>query len=340
MPDSLLDLGGGVKMANPENFIDQKPTSAVEQFKSTLSTLNAVNQYKDYPIERAKKEADLTLAENDVYNIDVQNRKLRFELESAMAEERRKQINFFGDVVNKAVELYPTSPELSKHMMQQIMPNALFMDDKNGALHMFTQGKDGKIDTFAMDTEKLPPKERRDEEDKALARMEGQQEFKDYATVNQAFKSAKQAVANPTPAGDVSLVYNFITSMDPRTGVKEGEVALAGNIVGVSQMLKNKIDRLETGKALGPEASATRKEILEIISRKNLTLEKTVKEMGRNNYTISKSRRLDPFATVRPIGDLNVNSFMPLEELDKLPIDKLTPAQKLELYNFKTQGQP
>jgi hypothetical protein len=339
MADSLIDLGGGVKMVNPDSFLS-KPVSGVEQFQNTLSTLNAVNQIKDYPIERAKKEADLKLAENDVYNIDVNNRKLRFEFESAKAEEKRNQVKFFGDTLTKAIEVYHVSPILGMSMMKEIAPNATFMDDENGSMHAFIPDENGKIQTFAIDAEKLPPEKRRDQEDKAKSQLESQQEFRDYAVVNQALKLGEKAVLKPTGPGDVSLVYGAITALDPRTGVKEGELSVVQNVSGISNLLLNKMKKLESGKLFGDEASQTRAELFEIIQRKNNALENTVKEMGRNNYRISKSRRLNPLSTVRPVGDLNVNSFMPLDELDKLPVNQLTPAQKLELYNSKTQEQP
>jgi hypothetical protein len=63
---------------------------------------------------------------------------------------------------------------------------------------------------------------------------------------------SKIQVAQPTAAGDMSLVYGYMTILDPGSSVKEGEFATASNAGGVSDKVRNMYNAAIDGTSLQP----------------------------------------------------------------------------------------
>lgn len=340
MADGLVDIGGGVKIISPDALIPPV-VDPIKKATETLGLVNLIGQVKNIPLERRKLEAQTLINENDVKQIDFQNHKLRVELQNSIDQNKRETIKFFGDTIDQGLKLFQSDPTLGMTMLQKVIPNVQFIQNKDGSFTGVTPTNDGKFKTFLVDPNKVTdPNTRNSSEDMARKDFESQPEFQQYAVVDQYYKLAKQALEKPTGAGDVSIGYGAIKALDPTSSVMQGELANTKNTSGISQIMLNKINALQSGKLLGPEASQTRAELVEIIQRRNDSLQKTVKEIGRNQYSFTQGRGLNPQAVVRPVGELKMNDFVPIADLDKVPLSQLTKEQKLELYNFKTgQGQ-
>lgn len=59
--------------------------------------------------------------------------------------------------------------------------------------------------------------------------------------------------ADPTAAGDLSLVFSFMKMLDPGSVVREGEQALARNAAGVPARVRTTYNNLLAGQTLSPE---------------------------------------------------------------------------------------
>jgi len=59
--------------------------------------------------------------------------------------------------------------------------------------------------------------------------------------------------ADPTAAGDIALIFNFMKMLDPGSVVREGEFATAQNAAGVPDRLRNSLNKLLSGERLNPK---------------------------------------------------------------------------------------
>ena len=68
--------------------------------------------------------------------------------------------------------------------------------------------------------------------------------------VRDAFGKVEKAVENPSAAGDVALIFNFMKMLDPGSVVREGEFATAETAAGVPAQIRNLYNRVLTGERL------------------------------------------------------------------------------------------
>lgn len=344
MPDGLVDIGGGFKVISPDAF-KTEVKSGTQVATEYLGLMNLQNQIKDYPIERLKKEADLTLAQNKVDMIGVENDKLRAELESAVQGEARAKIKFFGDTMMQALDVGRIDPVLGFSQMSKILPKGTYpvpVEGKQGAYNvMVPSGKDASgndtFNTFLFDPNKITdPNQRLQAEINFRKDFESTPEVQRLSILHGALKTAEAALTEPNQGKDLALKYSVIKGLDPTSNVMTGEMASIENTTGISQYTLNQINKLMGGAALGEEKSKVRQELYNIVKEKYDTLEPTVQAIGENNYRIAEGSGLKGSSTVRPVGGLGVNDFMPIDKLAELPIKSLTPNQKLKLYKYYT----
>jgi hypothetical protein len=99
-------------------------------------------------------------------------------------------------------------------------------------------------------------KERFDKEKGLRAEFTGQQSVKDFQVVRDGFSKVAGAALNPTPAGDLSLVFGYMKMLDPSSSVREGEYANAANAAGVPERIRTAWNNALKGDGLGPEQRA------------------------------------------------------------------------------------
>lgn len=73
---------------------------------------------------------------------------------------------------------------------------------------------------------------------------------KDTAKVVSAFAKVQKASENPSAAGDLSLIFNYMKMLDPGSVVREGEFATAQNAAGVPDRIRNMYNNLKSGQRL------------------------------------------------------------------------------------------
>jgi len=71
--------------------------------------------------------------------------------------------------------------------------------------------------------------------------------------VSAAYNKIQSAMANPSPAGDMSLIFNYMKMLDPGSTVREGEYATAQQATGVPNQILNAYNRALKGEGLNPD---------------------------------------------------------------------------------------
>ena len=77
-----------------------------------------------------------------------------------------------------------------------------------------------------------------------------------FIKIRDAYGRVRGAAENPSPAGDLSLIFGYMKMLDPTCTVREGEQASAQNTTGAAGSLTNIYNRVITGERLTPEQRA------------------------------------------------------------------------------------
>lgn len=95
------------------------------------------------------------------------------------------------------------------------------------------------------------------DKDKVQAEAELRKEFasnaKPYFEVRDAYSRILQSAQKPSPASDISLIYNFMKMLDPGSVVREGEFATAQNAGSIDQRVTAMYNRVLSGQRLTDE---------------------------------------------------------------------------------------
>lgn len=92
----------------------------------------------------------------------------------------------------------------------------------------------------------IPPEKRPELELKLRSEYEGA--TKEYRDVKSAY--GRVLASQPTAAGDLSLIFNYMKMLDPGSAVREGEFANAQNAGSVSTAIRNIYNKMVSGERL------------------------------------------------------------------------------------------
>jgi hypothetical protein len=114
---------------------------------------------------------------------------------------------------------------------------------------------------------------------------------KDYQSVRDAYGRIKASAQNPSAAGDLSLIFNYMKVLDPGSTVREGEFATAQNAAGIPERIVNAYNQAISGERLN---DTQRKDFVDragaLFQRQHQTYLAT-----KNNYdTLAKRFNFDP----------------------------------------------
>jgi hypothetical protein len=79
---------------------------------------------------------------------------------------------------------------------------------------------------------------------------------KDYVERSTSFATVQAAAKDPSPAGDLSMIFAYMKMLDPGSVVREGEFATAQNTAGVPDRIRNAYNKLINGERLAPAQRA------------------------------------------------------------------------------------
>ena len=92
--------------------------------------------------------------------------------------------------------------------------------------------------------------------DVAGIRKEFASASKDYVTVRDATARIQASAQDPSPAGDLALIFSFMRALDPGSTVREGEFANAQNAASVPERIRGMYNRVANGERLTEEQRA------------------------------------------------------------------------------------
>jgi hypothetical protein len=84
-------------------------------------------------------------------------------------------------------------------------------------------------------------------------RKEFTTQMKPFTELGQAFRKIEATALNPSTAGDISLVYNFMKILDPGSTVMQGEQATATNAGSIPERIRAQYNKALTGEGFTPE---------------------------------------------------------------------------------------
>lgn len=73
-----------------------------------------------------------------------------------------------------------------------------------------------------------------------------------FITIGDSYNTIKKLAANPSPAGDISLIFSYMKMNDPGSTVREGEYANAQNAGSIPTTLVAKYNKMLAGDTLAP----------------------------------------------------------------------------------------
>lgn len=122
------------------------------------------------------------------------------------------------------------------------------------------------------------------------------------------------AVGEPSAAGDIALIFNFMKMLDPGSVVREGEFATAQNAAGVPDRVRNTLNRLMRGERLNPTQRKDflnqSKKIFTVSKKRNdQTLESFVKiaernDIAREDVVVPRGEELPEIGALPPTAEV------------------------------------
>lgn len=146
----------------------------------------------------------------------------------------------------------------------------------------------------------------------------------------------RAAGSDPSAAGDLALIFNFMKVLDPGSVVREGEFATAQNAAGIPQRVVNVYNRVLSGERLG---NTQRKDFLGRAEKLFKPIEKSHNKRVSQFTDIAKRSSLDPRNIVLDvsIGELE----QPEEQPPAAPVatpdqpNQPAPAGKIKFLGFE-----
>lgn len=163
----------------------------------------------------------------------------------------------------REAELYQRNrtDKLSDFQMQQEANRDNFLFERDNAYRAPTQrrivqGADGR--NYYEDTKEpvLPGVEPTNEPDfdvESKLRGEFTKATKDFVQVRDAYGRIRASAKDPSAAGDLALIFNYMKVLDPGSTVREGEFATAQNSAGIPGRLRAQYNSVVNGERLAPE---------------------------------------------------------------------------------------
>jgi hypothetical protein len=194
-----------------------------------------------------------------------QLKKQGIDLASLPDDQANQTLSDFARAVAGHAGMEPTTPESftlkpgeARYRGEKVVAErAANADGSDG----FTLGKDqqrydanGKLIASNAIPGQIDPSQKVDIESKL--RNEYTQNSKEFLSVANSYQRIRDSVADPSPAGDLSLIFNYMKVLDPGSTVREGEFATAQNAGSVDDRVTGLYNRIINGTRLSEDQRA------------------------------------------------------------------------------------
>ena len=116
-------------------------------------------------------------------------------------------------------------------------------------------------------------------------------ETKTFIDINDAYGRIQVSATDPTPAGDLSMIFNYMKMLDPGSVVRESEFATAEGAASVPERLKGAYNKVVSGRKL----TATQR--ADFVNRAGKLYNEALKGFNKRKSTfeeLAKGYSLDP----------------------------------------------
>lgn len=165
-----------------------------------------------------------------------------------------------ADYFQQSQQQTPAPQQETNPVLQQLRQAAQLDPEKYGPAYLQAQLDDVQNDAKRIDearkAEKEASKNLTEGERDLRKEFEGLPDVKSFREVEGAYKRISKAATNPSAAGDIALIFNYMKMLDPGSTVREGEFATAQNAAGVPVMIQNQWNKLQNGERLAPAQRA------------------------------------------------------------------------------------
>lgn len=110
-------------------------------------------------------------------------------------------------------------------------------------------------------------------------------ESKDFLTIRDAYNRIIVSAQDPSAAGDLALIFNYMKILDPGSTVREGEFANAQNSAGIPDVIRAKYNKVISGQRL---AEDTRNDFVSR-SKKLFEAQQSQQKTINDNYSMLSS---------------------------------------------------
>ena len=144
----------------------------------------------------------------------------------------------------------------------------------------------------------------------------------EFVKVRDSFGRIQAVSSDPSPAGDLALIFNFMKMLDPGSVVRESEFATAENTAGVPTRIRNIYNKILSGEKLAPQQRADFLEQANNLFQSQLRFQQRLVKQFKNIAILSK---IDPnkvivdFIGQVGISPSSINPPTPSRESPPLP---------------------
>ena len=244
----------GLVDAQMQEIADARAREAEDEqlFQSIMAMVDTVEPLLDNPEEAARaldsrsrmlRAEGIDSRETDIMAQAVRSGNMDFvrnEIAEMREIERQRKFRRFGATPPSGSEQFTLSPgqarfDAAGNPVAQVAPEADPFTLSEGQTRFDSQGNPiASVAVSPLKAEERLTKERMENlKTEAGLRKEFNNLTKDFRQVSDAFSRVSASAIDPSPAGDLALIFNYMKMLDPGSTVREGEFANAQNSGGV-----------------------------------------------------------------------------------------------------------
>jgi len=114
---------------------------------------------------------------------------------------------------------------------------------------------------------------------------------KDFVTIRDAYNRIQVSAKDPSAAGDLALIFNYMKMLDPNSVVRESEFANAENAAGVPERIRTMWNRSLQGEKLGPDQ---RKDFVDRANRLFKSQMQSQEKLESEYRGLAERHKIDP----------------------------------------------
>jgi hypothetical protein len=266
---ALLNLGAGIAQAQANRYsTGQALAFGAQQFGNTIQ------QGRQRVEEQRRKDTEQRLAMmKDLMGIKINQEQLGLQKGAYDLQRQNTQSQIADREAKRRAEEARKAAQKEFLIQQGLDPNLVDAFPEQAAGQVFNKSqatpytdlakitadyKNGLIteDQYKTQTDGLMTGDPDAFTNEDKLRDEYNKLSEDYFSVQGAYNKVKNAAKDPSAAGDISLLINFMKINDPGSVVREGEFATAQNAAGVPQRVRAAYNNALSGERLTPEQRA------------------------------------------------------------------------------------